>query len=234
MKKLIFVLVAGAFVSAPAFADMVELRFVSASSPNSTLTYWNGTQFVTETGNAANYKIDLRANTPDPFPGYLTSGVQATLCLDIADGTSTSWKDYSVVALKDAPDAFAGPMGATRAAYLQELLDRYWGVSGTNVSALQMAVWEIIDEGRKDNTVPSLGVAGGFDVKTGTFKATGAQDTANGYLWSLTGNWTPTNAYKALSNTSLQDFVVKVPVPAAVLLGFLGLGAAGIRLRRFA
>ena len=52
--------------------------------------------------------------------------------------------------------------------------------------------------------------------------------------------------YVALSNPSMsdldwengdrtyQDYLVRVPVPGAVLLGILGLGAAGMKLRKSA
>jgi hypothetical protein len=57
--------------------------------------------------------------------------------------------------------------------------------------------------------------------------------TANGWLAGLTGNG-PRADLRALSNASSQDFIVQVPLPGAILLGFLGLTAAGLKLRRFA
>jgi hypothetical protein len=35
-------------------------------------------------------------------------------------------------------------------------------------------------------------------------------------------------------NGQYQDYVIRVPVPAAVILGILGLGVVGWRLRKFA
>jgi len=52
-----------------------------------------------------------------------------------------------------------------------------------------------------------------------------------------TGVWSGLGYVRVLQNANVknyrQDFLYLVPVPGAVLLGMLGLGAAGIRLRRF-
>ena len=69
------------------------------------------------------------------------------------------------------------------------------------------------------------------------------KDKANEMLASITDGAAFGGKYVGLSNDDVnypkepgnyQDWVVKVPVPGAVLLGLLGLSAAGIRLRKYA
>ncbi len=189
--------------------------------------------------------------------GIKGNGIDA-LCIDIADSASTSFQSYTAKSLAQAPDAWAGAMGATRAKYLAALLDTYWidlsgsgansltGISGTYsdtqvASALQLAVWEIIDEyNTTDVITPS-----GWTVDRGEFRATSDSskildlaDLMLGYVAAVNvESYNPSN-YLALSNstgggTGYQDYVVRVPLPGAVLLGFLGFGAAGLKLRRF-
>jgi len=235
MGKKIVIVVACLLVSVPAMADMAGVRFSSVeSSSSTTLAYYNGPSATVVSYKGVltgDYRIELGASTSGPLPSYLTSGVQPGICIDIQDLSTSGWQDYTVLALKDAPDAWAGPMGPTRAAYVQQLLDRYWGKATTNAGALQIAVWELVDEGRHAGSVPALGT---FNAESGDFSASGSLAAlANTYLGGLTGLWTAKYDYTALSNTVYQDFVVRaVPVPGAVLLGMLGLGYAGVRLRR--
>jgi len=188
--------------------------------------------------------------------GIKGNGVDA-LCIDIADSANTSFQSYTAKSLAQAPDAWAGAMGATRAKNLAALLNTYWidlsgsglnsltNISGTYsdtqvASALQLAVWEIVDEyNTTDVIVPS-----GWTLDDGQFRATcdsstilNLADLMLGYVAALNVESYNTSNYVALSNgtgggTGYQDYVVRVPVPGAVLLGFLGLAAAGVRLRK--
>jgi hypothetical protein len=66
---------------------------------------------------------------------------------------------------------------------------------------------------------------------------TARDDSAHWYVASESGDYTPNND---TTGADFTDFVVQmesilpVPVPGAVLLGILGLSAAGIKLRKFA
>lgn len=111
-------------------------------------------------------------------------------------------------------------------------------------ASVQAAVWEIVDEFNTDTT----GYGGDtitvtdWDVETGLFYISGndvVQDIANLMLSNVVGIGASSfNNYRAVSNSvdcwHYQDYVVRVPIPGAVLLGMLGLGAAGLKLRRFA
>lgn len=59
----------------------------------------------------------------------------------------------------------------------------------------------------------------------------------DGEIWSGIGNVRVLNLYGTYSGgvvgTVHQDVLIYVPVPAAVILGLLGLGAAGIKLRKY-
>ena len=59
-----------------------------------------------------------------------------------------------------------------------------------------------------------------------------ARDLANGWLRALSVGGVDFSNYLGLSNEGVQDYVVRVPVPAAFVLGLLGMGAAGLKLRK--
>jgi len=135
-------------------------------------------------------------------------------------------------------------------------------VDNLHAAALQTAVWEIVDEGSQlpsSDLGPPDPDPAGWDTRKivldGTQWVQNDSDRGNFYVGNLNvaneanhllnsiapNGCTFTGAYVALSNPSLldkdtnyQDYVVKVPLPAAALLGFLGLGAAGLKLRKFA
>lgn len=150
-----------------------------------------------------------------------------SFCIDLQDLASTNTHTYEVKALKDAPDEGFGPMGQAKAAALSELLARNWddiGSSDVAAAALQLAVWEVVSD---------FGTAG-YGLDEGTFKTTSYVDEVNALLGSISGTIPATDYFfAALSSGCHQDFVVRaVPVPGAALLGFLGLGTAGMKLRR--
>jgi hypothetical protein len=118
-------------------------------------------------------------------------------------------------------------------------------------AAVQTAVWEIVDEGNTANGDVDLPLPDYWDTlrtsaNKGNFYV--SNDTiakiANVMLRNVRAEGeSDFGGYVALSNHDVpetrgggyyQDYVVRVPVPGAVLLGFLGLSAAGLKLRRFA
>jgi len=173
------------------------------------------------------YNLDISATDPGDM---VTDGDYESFCIDVWDYAGTGY-DYKDVVLEDAPDYFSGGMGSGKAGKIAYLLDSYWndsyltGVNANkNAAALQLAIWEIVAEGEAT-----------YGLEIGSFRATDygtndARTLADTWLSSLgTGN---VGNYIALTSSTKQDYVVRVPVPGAVLLGMLGLGYAGVRLRR--
>jgi hypothetical protein len=94
---------------------------------------------------------------------------------------------------------------------------------GRDVSAreLQEAIWVVEDE----TTDPATGQAALWIAE-----AQGEIDNNN---WSGIGSVRVLNLYIPGTDIPMQDMLYLVPVPGAVLLGILGLGVVGIKLRRF-
>jgi hypothetical protein len=219
MKRVILIAIVCAFMTAPTFADIYTVGSTSqvkytGVSPRKTV-YISGTW---HTGNvyAGIYNLVVDGVSMDSF------------CIDLQDNTSGSTLTYDVTDLEDAPDPAFGPMGSTKATGLAELLyENWWGktiTDGTEAASIQVAVWEVITD--YDGTAASL------SLTAGNFKST--YSGANSYLASIDGGYAPTSLFVGLSRDAAQDYVVRVPVPGALLLGLLGLSAAGIKLRKFA
>ena len=233
-RRIVFITVICVFTASPLTADpfaTVELMETSVD-PGMVMTInssgYDGSVF------AGIYNLALQ-NATNTFNGSLDGSVEA-FCIDVWDFAPGTFQPYDMVSLVEAPDPLAGPMGPTKAAHLAQLLDNYWhgSLDDTTAAALQIAVWEVVDEAS----------ANSYNVSGGNFQASGDLDVAllaNTMLDSITTGVAFTN-YLALSNHETdaatgmglyQDYVVKTPVPSAVLLGMLGLGAAGVKLRKF-
>lgn len=187
---------------------------------------------------------DNAANSTDLPDGgsSLLSDTVAGFCIDFQDFVDMGDK-YSVDVdrLRDTPDEPLGPMGELRAGQIAWLLDHNtWGLEmdPTAAGALQLAIWEIVNE----KTATTYNVLNG-SADRGNFYSTGdkpARTAAQGLLDDMLANY-PDDGYSSagyvgLYNLDKQDFLVSlpvpVPVPGAVLLGMLGLGYAGMRLRK--
>jgi len=276
MKRVILSTIVCVIAAAPALADLhygqVDARYTAVSPGlavgiwSSNTNYAGGTGFWTGVYNLSlsnlkdvpSLSTPPYAGVPDQWEPYLTGSVQS-FCIDVWDLAPAQTKTYDIVPLAQAPDPQSSPsdgMGALRAAYLAELLGKYWtkaylntGNTTTNnlhAAALQTAVWEIVDEQSQATENPDPAIWN-VSLGQGNFYVgrTDVANTANGMLNDIRADRqaTPMGDYAALTSPFLgsdpktdnfQDYVVKVPAPAAVLLGFLGLSAAGVKLRRFA
>ena len=98
--------------------------------------------------------------------------------------------------------------------YTKWLDDGTFTHTAANADLIQNAIWYFENEGGSNNTEAQA--------------ATAAMPWTNPDIMVM-------NLWTNSDHTGYaQDLLVRVPVPGAVLLGILGLGAAGWRLRRFA
>jgi len=253
MRKSFAVILLVCACAVPAAADMTATETdVSpglVTSINNYPGYYSGGVYT------GVYKLAIAGSTT---PG-LANGPVDSFCIDICQ-FAPSGQTYEVTSLDVAPvNTDAGPMGETRARSLATLLDRFWtdwsdtgnvingspaGAAGYTddqaAAALQLAVWEIVAE-FKGQTLDRSGWTVS-PVPGRQFSATCSDNSvislANWMLQDIAsvgeGDLSGYGNYRALSNACKQDYVVRVPIPGAMLLGMLGLGAAGWRLRRFA
>jgi hypothetical protein len=248
MKRLIFIAALCAFAVTPAMADLygtVDVRETGVG-PNVVMTI-HDTAAVSDGVSVYTglYYLNLANNySGDPsVGGEMPIGDVDSFCIDIWDYSTNNYTSYEVRSLDQAPNfntGEGGPMGDAKARQVAELLDRYWNENidtSTEYAALQAAVWEIVAEDP----------AKGYDLDSGVFSLTGgstagadARTQAETWLDSLSDEGHDYSMYLALShptgelNGQYQDYVIRVPVPAAVILGILGLGVVGWRLRKFA
>jgi hypothetical protein len=185
--------------------------------------------------------LDLGAlnttSTSDPLPSdsYLVEGLIQAFCIDLEDGFPITTQQYDANSLSQAPDVSSGgPMGDSKAKYMAQLLNMNTYDTAFDAAAIQVALWEILyeDVNNWDTTASN----GNFYLDTsGNAYGEAALATAANSMLSGLQMASSFSEYTALSSEgkNSQDFVL-VPVPAAVLLGMLGLGIAGWKLRKFA
>lgn len=199
------------FASISAFAEAVDLNFVSTNTTVSTQVSVNGSNLNTAIGS---YNL-LTAGAPSSVIGF---------CVDPYQWASTAITTYEKSAL-DASDFFSGN-GDTRLLNAQKLFDNaYASLSGAEQTAgFHLALWEIFHDD--------------LSTTTGSILATTSSDAgmlaaANTFLGALSG-WNTTNAFDLtfFGSATHQDYLVAnpsaVPVPAALPLfasGLLGFGA---------
>ena len=95
----------------------------------------------------------------------------------------------------------------------------------SSADSLQKAIWFIEDEISSVSGQAAIWVTeAGNAISTSAWSGIGQVRILNIYAQ---GTYGTTNELK-------QDQLYLIPVPGAFLLGILGLGAAGIKLRRFA
>jgi len=265
MKKLIIFTMVFTFLATPAMADpygTVDVKFKNVA-PGLTVGLWSsninypgGTSFWT---GVYNITLSNVAGVPVTWEPYLTGTVES-FCVDIWDRAPGSAVQYDILPLAEVPDAQSAPyggMGALRAGYAAELLDRYWNdaylktaVAATNnlrAASLQAALWEIVDEQSQVQGDPNPAVwnlsfgSGNFyvgninvaNLGNAMLNAIRADGQAS-FIGDYAGLSNPSNSLGGDPKLNYQDYVVKVPAPAAVLLGMLGLSVAGLKLRKFA
>jgi hypothetical protein len=213
MKRAILIAAVCAFVAVPALADM---SVIVANSPGGAN---NGGPFTAT--------VQAGDSIGENAPGASFS----TFCLEHVI-TFTPGNLYYVTVDADAmtggggpnPDPVSDETAWLYTNYLDGTLS-YLAGSYTDYekrSAVQEAIWRIEQEGTLSNPVNVAVLAADLVLQAGA--AVGTWSNTNIMAMNLWANEDHTG--------DAQSMLVRVPVPAAVWLGLLGLGAAGAKLRR--
>lgn len=256
MKKLFFILVVCTFYAMPAMADPTHGSGYDGGS-----AYWQQVYATGQGGEFQFYGSSLGLSN-NAYVNGLTAGLSSrpesfqTFCIEynehiysgqpvsimVSEENSTggagshSWNGGSNTDLGDDLD--------TRTAYLytefaQGTLTGYdWG-SGSGgygglsraetAGVLQRVIWRIEDEGGVD-----------WNTTFGSVSLDKSEERQLAELWYTMdlGGWSGIGDVRVLQTYSGTDFrqdqLFLTPVPGAVLLGFLGLSVAGIKLRKYA
>ena len=222
---IIFIIVLCAFAAAPALADMYVN--VKHSFPGRLGTTGGGEHLITV--------------LHDPIGIYPTGADFRTFCVETDEFISDN--GYYYVTIDTA--AWLGGSGGPepdpllpQSAYLYSLwLD---GTDGVNppiaydhatANAIQRAIWHFEDE-IGSLTIGSLSEYY-FDLANAAVNPGGSW--YNKWGPNSIGDIRVMNLWTNSNYTgNAQDQLVRVPAPGAILLGVLGLGVAGLKLRKFA
>jgi len=261
MKKLIFIALVSAFVSAPALAGLHGEGDIGGTA------YWDrkGGYYAGRGGEFTIWGPDLLLSNSayaDSTSGLTWNSVGGpesfqTFCLETSEYVYNPMEVWVSQASKATPavygsgsHAYKGGTGSgddldaeTAYLYTQFATENLSGyaytgiVGGLNRSqtagALQRLIWKIEGEGGDD-----------FDQSYMNISLNTTQQTLISSWQTLYDNsgWSGIGNVRVLQMTTTsscgtqlrQDQLYLVPTPAAVLLGILGLGAAGWKLRKFA
>ena len=176
-----------------------------------------------------------------PSNSYLVEGSVQAFCIDLQDLFPYEETLYNAYSLDAVPDVSSGgPMLSTKASYIAGLLNTYSYDNDLKAAAMQVAIWEIIYEGATGASaweVSDTTGSGNFylDTVVGNVDEIAVANLANTWLDNvlMASSYSQYTGLGHDVGKSTQDFVL-VPVPAAVILGILGLGVAGIKLRKYA
>lgn len=231
MKKLVIGCFLAAVMCVPAMADFtigssVDVKYLSVDPAGTSMNIRSrGHDGGVYTGI---YKITVNGENYDAF------------CIDIHDYAPTTVEKYTVQLLENTPDPTAGPMGTTKATELTKLLSANWkgGMTSIEKAALQLAVWEVVDEynGTYGNPTEPYTydlTSGDFYVHLGDKNIT---DQATLYLGTISSYDGPMYNFVGLTNNDkanyYQDYVVRIPAPGAILLGSIGTALVGYLRRK--
>jgi len=250
MRKLFFISLVCGFVAVPALADIYGGRVWY----NRIGGYYsgNGGEFTLSNDGGPGLLLDLSAYIEgvtknvlgsSTLPSFQTFCVEtseyvaqpmdivvSTTFVNEATGAITGSGSHAILGSKPKGDNLDARTAYLYTQFAKGVLSNYDYLStgvGRNVSAglLQKAIWYIEEE------------PGGSNAGQSGIWITEAQNAIDNGLWSGIGDVRILNTWKPGYVGDLvykkQDQLYLVPVPAAVLLGILGLGVAGWKLRRF-
>lgn len=228
MKKLLIVSVLCAFVAAPAFGEYLGTfywtpdQFLYPGAPTVQLNAvaivdmdYTSFGFTAPTSNGGPFWVQVVQGTLNGFN---------TLCVE--SSVTQSLNDNYWASVDDV--AYAGRVGSagdpisnrTEWIYDQYLSNHLKAYTGATISE---AIW--MGEGE---ATPNLGNA----VWNAAVLAIPDPQVGLATHTRVLNLWTLEKVGDVYVATDVQSHLITVPVPAAVLLGFLGLGYAGMRLRK--
>jgi len=147
----------------------------------------------------------------DPIFQHAYNTTFSTFCVETSEYISIGGT-YYVTLSQNAIKGSVGPLGDPLDLQSKKIYNYWLDVlphTAANADDVQNAIWWQEGEGGSANYLNSIGGTGH-------------------------GVWVMNLWEDAAHTVYAQDLLVRVPVPGAVLLGLLGLSAAGLRLRRFA
>ena len=252
MRKVVFVFILCAFFAAPAMADyyggrMNVTRVVDhyQGAGGEFTLYQDGIpQYLSNEAYAGVARAqDGRAESFQTFCVELGEMVLqpmdltvSTTDIDEVTGVVTGAGSHAILGGKVHGDNLDDRTAYLYAKFATGALSNYiWSGTGRAASAatLQKTIWYLEEE-----TYLSSG-AGGFTLTAGQLAQAQAWiDEAESAItagkWSGIGDVRILNTYDTSGQILAQDQLYFVPVPGALLLGILGLSAAGIKLRKHA
>jgi len=214
MKKVVLIIVLCALYTAPALADM----YISVADGQ-----WGTT-------NGGEFLITV---VEGPIGIYDPTDQFKTFCIETDEFLNYGGKYYvtiDTVAWQGGTGGNEPDPLSPQSAYLYSL----WlnGTDGVNTivynddtaNAIQKAIWYFEEE-----------IVGLPTEDYDDFVTLANIAVADGDIWGNTiGNIRVMNLWNNVNHTgNAQDLLVRVPVPGAILLGILGLGVAGIKLRKY-
>jgi len=263
MKRLIFIAVVCACVATPALADPevrmhinglydvyrvgaggeFAAEIISTSAFNSALGVSNVLDLYADSTKNQHSTSDTAENGPT----FQTFCVETNEYISDHETHEVDFADYAVEGgtggAIDMGSFYADPLSQA-AAFLYEQFAKgllpntiYNYTPGQNranaAGALQKAIWTLEEESHSGTAYAFGDISGAIQQFLADEFNGGATATI-----SMLSDWRANNSQYGvkvmnLHSGSAQSQLVLVPVPAAVLLGFLGLGAAGMKLRKF-
>ena len=238
MKTTGLAIAAALGVSAAASANSLTLTFLGFGDSTTT-----GVRYNSNLGWSSRSSAKLTNITVGVHRWGIYGQERASFCTQLFEGVTVGQTyTFNVVAPSQVPEAddptnAPGPMGAIKAALINDLYRRYYAdlAGATQVGAFQLAIYEITHENLAATSASQA--VSQLALDKGAFqsgKAGGLYATAASMLASLGqggfGSMGPN--LLGLSNASAQDQLLVVPIGAPAVLAGFGLIGLGFMRRR--